>query len=365
MKKKLYILLEDDNEILGNGGGHIMLRQYLPTKKYIDILNKYKIKGTFYIDMAQYLFMLENKSKFDYQLQIKVFKETIKLLLDNGMDIQLHIHSQWLNAQIIDKNIIVTEKWNIGQLAQNEQLKLFKECHSKLEEILKGFGSKEKIISYKAGSWGIQPIKSLHGEFVKNGIKLVLGPVKDLKINKLGINYTEMQINDFPYYVSKNNVNHMGNNDSGLVILPLTETFLGYFDLVRYLVEKSINKIFNPSLDLDLPLFSKNFPNPIKGKDKFRFRFYPFKTHLKINAQKFWYLKKTFNRSYKFLMKNPHKEKIMVIETHTKDFMYNSQDIDKFFSYIFKKYNNIEFITSKKLVKLINEKNIIPKSNDD
>ena len=48
--QKIRILLEDDNEVLGTGLGHSMYRQYLPTKKYINILNKYNAKSTFYID---------------------------------------------------------------------------------------------------------------------------------------------------------------------------------------------------------------------------------------------------------------------------------------------------------------------------
>lgn len=62
MNNKIKIILEDDNEILGNGNGHPVYRQYLPTKKYVELLNKYNIKGTFYIDIAHYLFLNENKS---------------------------------------------------------------------------------------------------------------------------------------------------------------------------------------------------------------------------------------------------------------------------------------------------------------
>ena len=43
-----------------------------------------------------------------------------------------------------------------------------------------------------------------------------------------------------------------------------------------------------------------------------------YRTHMKINSQKFWYLKKTFQRSYKNIIKNNYKYKVIVIETHTK-----------------------------------------------
>ena len=41
MHPKVKILLEDDNEIKGNGSGNPFIRQYLPTKRYLEILKKY------------------------------------------------------------------------------------------------------------------------------------------------------------------------------------------------------------------------------------------------------------------------------------------------------------------------------------
>ena len=36
----------------------------------------------------------------------------------------------------------------------------------------------------------------------------------------------------------------------------------------------------------------------------------------------------------------------MVIETHTKDFRNNFEDIDKFLNYLNKNYNDIEFVSN-------------------
>ena len=50
MNNRIKIILEDDNEILGNGQGHPLRRQYLPTKRYIEILNKYKDNNYIFTD---------------------------------------------------------------------------------------------------------------------------------------------------------------------------------------------------------------------------------------------------------------------------------------------------------------------------
>jgi len=84
----------------------------------------------------------------------------------------------------------------------------------------------------------------------------------------------------------------------------------------------------------------------------------PFKTHLKINAQKFWYLKNTFDRSYKMIKNSEHDYKLLVIETHTKDFKNTFDDIDRFLEYVSSNYLDVEFVTASDIVSDI-EKNIL------
>ena len=134
---KSYLILEDDTEIKGNGLGHPLFRQYLPCKRYVELLEKYSIKSTFFIDMAHYLFIKDNYSFSDFKLQLKIIDDLISLLINKGMDIQLHLHSQWVNAEIIGDEIFVTDKWNISQLKKEERKKLINRSVKVLKSILK------------------------------------------------------------------------------------------------------------------------------------------------------------------------------------------------------------------------------------
>ena len=358
---KIKVLLEDDNEILGNGLGHPVYRQYLPTKKYVEILNKFSIKGTFYIDMAHFLFLQDHKEFKDFDFQAQAIKETIKLLVKNKMDVQIHLHSQWLGAEIKNNHIFVTDKWNIGMLNSEEQIFLFNKAYDALFDILNEFNIKPNLNSFKAGSWGLQPFKTLYDVFCSKGIKLVMGPIKGLKVDKLNVDYTSLHSDSKPYYASKIDINKV-DSEKNIVVLPMTPTYLNWPDFLRYIFEvkflNKINKINN--LDIyDLPEKIKKL-NPLKGKDKLNLGFKPFKTHLKINAQSFWYLKNTFKRSYEFISKSKSDYKLIVIETHTKDFSNNFNDIDKFFKYLRDEYKNIEFVTSSDLVNDIDQKILNP-----
>lgn len=351
MQKKVFILLEDDNEILGNGYGHPTVKQYLPTKEYLKILNKYGIKSSFYIDIAHYIFLKNNEDFDDFRFQAKTIEEVINLLVKFEMDVQLHLHSQWVNAKIINEKIYVTDKWNIGQLTIEEQQNLFTNAQITLKELLKKAGRENTLNSYKAGSWGLQPFNTLYDVFVKNGIRLVMGPIKGLKINSLNINYKAMESDDFPYFANKLDINKI-TDKSEITILPMTPTYLNWVDFIRYILEIKFKKLIGNTFAIDtnsIPDEVKKM-KPLKGKDKLSLSLKPFKTHLKINYQKFWYLRNTFKRSYKKIKKSNRDYKLIVIETHTKDFKSNLNDIDKFFNLIKTKYKDVEFITSRQIV---------------
>lgn len=356
MNNKIKIILEDDNEILGNGNGHPVYRQYLPTKKYVELLNKYNIKGTFYIDIAHYLFLNENKSIQDFKFQAYAIEQTIQLLIKNKMDVQIHLHSQWVNAKVVNSKVEVTNKWNIGQLKPDEQKLLFEKAYHVLSNLLNG--SEGCLNSYKAGSWGLQPFEFLYDVFKDKGIKLVMGPIKGLKVKELNVDYTSLASDYYPFFTNQKDINSI-SGQKDIVVLPMTPTYLNWFDFIRYMYEIKIKSLFQDNKDIDtIDLEAKNLFNPLKGKDKLNISFRPFKTHLKINAQKFWYLKNTFNRSYKMIKKSDHDYKLLVIETHTKDFKNTFDDIDRFLGYIIGNYSDVEFVTTSDIVSDI-EKNIL------
>jgi len=358
---KIKVLLEDDNEILGNGLGHPVYRQYLPTKKYVEILNKFSIKATFYIDMAHFLFLKDHKDFKDFDFQAQTIKETIKLLAKNKMDVQIHLHSQWLGAEIKNNHVFVTDKWNIGMLTSKDQEFLFNKAHDALSEILNELNIKSNLNSYKAGSWGLQPFNTLYDVFLSKGIKLVMGPIKGLKVENLNVDYSNLHSDSIPYFASKDDINNV-DNKKNIVVLPMTPTYLNWPDFLRYIFEIKFLNFTKKNNDLD----KYNVPNfiskikPLSGKDKLNFGLKPFKTHLKINAQKYWYLKNTFRRAYKKIKTSNFEYKLMVIETHTKDFIDTFTDIEMFFKYIKKNYSDVEFVTSSDIVEDINLKKLIP-----
>lgn len=366
-EKKVYILLEDDTEIFGNGTGHVMYRMYLPVVRYVALLKTYNAKSTFYIDMAHWLFLREHSDFQDFHEQAELIEKTILHLLKNQMEVQLHLHSQWANAKILNDIVHVTEKWNIGQLAPQDQKRLFLEGSKRLREIIASSEKQNNFNSFKAGSWGLQPFEALYDDFKDMGVKIVLGPTKGLKLAALDLDYSAMESEITPYYCLKEDINRIGNMEE-LVVIPMTPTYLNWIDLIRYILHVKFTS-FIEKKDKDLDIYG--IPdtilqmNPVANRDSIHSLRMPYKTNLKMNKQPFWYLRKTFKRAYDLVLKNNFDYKLIVLETHTKDFKNVFGDIDKFLSFITKNYKNIEFITTTDLVSHIKEGKLKPLLNRD
>ncbi len=359
---KIFVLLEDDTEIFGNGQGHVMYRMYLPVVRYVEILKKYNAKSTFYVDMAHWLFLRENSEFKDFSLQADLIEKTILHLLENKMEVQLHLHSQWANAKIERGNVYVTEKWNIGQLKEEDQRKMFLEGSKRLQDIIAKAENQNRFNSFKAGSWGLQPFEILYDEFKDQGVKIVLGPTKGLTISTLDLDYTAMESEITPYYCRKDDINRIGDKKE-IAIIPMTPTYLNWIDLIRYVWHvKYRGFVERHDKDMDIygvPEQIKKL-NPIANRDNIHSLRIPYRTNLKMNKQPYWYLKKTFKRAYNLVMKNDCEYKLIVLETHTKDFKNVFDDIDRFLAFLTKSYKNIEFITTSDLVNHINEGKLKP-----
>ena len=365
---KVYVLLEDDTEIFGNGTGHVAFRQYLPVKRYLEILKKHSIKSTFFVDVAHILFLKSKINYSDFRLQVLLFEETLRLIHNAGMDIQLHIHSQFSDAVLIDNQIEVTRKWNIGMIDSDKQKKLFNECYDYLHSTLRKIGSNDQVVAYKAGSWGIQPFSSLYDAFVQKNVSLLLGPSKELKIKNLNIDYGSMENDVFPYFCDKLDVCKIGNRQD-VTVLPLSPTYLRWNDLIRYYLSERIIKKVSKTYHYDVSdeeLQQKTkYSNIFSDVNDLNLTLKPLLSHMKMNSHPLWYLKKTFDRTYRHVLSQNTSSKIIVIESHTKEFLSSFNDIDRFFEYLTTHYKKIEFITASELNYLIKEKVIEPNINCD
>jgi peptidoglycan/xylan/chitin deacetylase (PgdA/CDA1 family) len=167
----LKIFLTYDYELFfGSNAGSVEKCLIEPTKHLLEIGEKYDIHLTFFVDVG-YLIKLEQFA-CDYnnlKQDLEDVKNQIYLMIQNGHDVQLHVHPHW------EKSIYDGKKW-IMNVTGNYKLSDFKD--DKVEAILTRYKLYlenligRKTYAFRAGGWCIQPFDRFNHIFSKLDIKI-------------------------------------------------------------------------------------------------------------------------------------------------------------------------------------------------
>lgn len=168
MKKT--ILTFDYELFLGSDTGDLYNSLIHPTNRILSILNAHQKRGLFFID-STFLTVLKNHSEKHFVL----VKKQIMEMVQNGHDIGLHIHSHWLDAELISEcrwRFKSYERYRLHSLDKDLRHQLVAQAYMLLKNIVSEVNPDYSIDSFRAGGWCIQPFNE----------------IKDL-LKEIGINY--------------------------------------------------------------------------------------------------------------------------------------------------------------------------------
>jgi hypothetical protein len=346
MSKKFCVLIEDDWEVLGNGLGNVAYHQYAPSLVFMKMAKRLGIRLTFMVEVAQQLVYQKTKhTDYNLTLQKKLWDENVILMNQYGFDVQLHLHPQWHNAILKDDYFHLSNVWNIGLYEKDVKASLIRESVTYLESLLRPFDPDYKVIAYKGGSWGLQPSEDLLNSLSENGIRIVMGVRKNMKIPKMGLDYMSLEEGTLPYYPLYKDINKVSDRKEDIVVIPLQPYSPDIFTMaglgidavkMKFSRKDSVRHFYEQHIPGNITSLS-----PLHGRNKLKFGYRPYDTHLKIGNQPFNYLKNSFNNVINRL-KNVDSARIpIVIECHTKQYHTYYRDIEKFLDYVQNQYHDI------------------------
>jgi hypothetical protein len=168
---------------LGTKTGTVRNCLIRPTNDLMLILDKYNIKITVFVDAAYILKMNELKHlhsclKEDYNAVIA----QIITLTENGHDIQMHFHPQWLYSKYTDITgwQLDYKHYKLSDMEDSFLKKKFAESKSLLESI-----TNKAVIAFRAGGFCLATYKNFTSLFSENNIttdsSVLRGAVKKTK----------------------------------------------------------------------------------------------------------------------------------------------------------------------------------------
>jgi hypothetical protein len=168
LKTAKQILLTFDYEpYLGAKTGSAKKCVLEPTEALISILEKYKAKAVFFVDILY----LENLKKHkELSEDLAGIVSQLKRLNEKGHYVFPHLHPHWLDANYIadKKEFSLTDLtfYSVANLETAQIKKLFKESI----EFLKNIGITYEKWGYRAGGWCIQPFHLFKDIFKEENI---------------------------------------------------------------------------------------------------------------------------------------------------------------------------------------------------
>jgi hypothetical protein len=141
-----------------------------PTEQLLAICEKQNIPMTFFMDVGMLLKMYELKEEFpelanDYQAIISQINRMEAL----GCAVQLHIHPHWENATYVNGkwSINVNGCYKLSDFSQADASLIIEKYYHFLQALVQ-----QKITSYRAGGWCIQPFDHVKDTFQRLGVTI-------------------------------------------------------------------------------------------------------------------------------------------------------------------------------------------------
>ena len=357
MAAKLITLIHDDWEIRGNGLGNVAHLQYLPALALMRIAKDAGIALTFMAELGQQLaFRRFAERDRSLALQVRLWEDCTGLMIDEGFDVQPHIHPHWFRGQYRDGFIHVDRNWNLATYEDYERKSILRESFTYLTERMRNVNSDYAINTFKAGSHALQPSKRFLTDLRDEGIRVVLGPRSGMKIlnAEFALDYRAMEEGTLPYYPDLDDINAVGE-DNGLAVLPLT-----YWDMdlrgKAFAVRRKLSLLLRRTHSVDRFPYYGDVPESIRAlnprvdqsESAFVSKFLkPFRTGVNLaGSQSLAELKHALDAMVNRLLQVDAEAVPLVIESHSKDHEGNWETLARFFDYMTVQYGStMEFMT--------------------
>lgn len=196
----------------GNPTGSVEKCMIEPTNRLMELSKKFDAPFTYFVD-AGFLFKLHDLSSYHHELadQHALIADQLIRLIENGNDIQLHIHPHW-ELSTYDNgswNIPQDKGYRLDEFSQVEAHQIFTKYKSHLDQVIN-----RKTIAYRAGGWCVQPFLHIQDAFLKNNIhfdsSVVPGMVFNAGVYQIDFSKAPMDLDAWCFDLDPTQVNRNG-----------------------------------------------------------------------------------------------------------------------------------------------------------
>jgi hypothetical protein len=160
---KNIVLTLDYELFFGTQSGTVANCMTIPMQHIATLLKKYDCRATIFWDVLHFM----RAKELQVVDEVKMIEDSIKRLVLDGHDIQLHIHSHWIDAKFENGkwSFPSYEHYKLQSLNQEMIDKIVTQAVGTIEEL-----TKTKVTTFRAGGWQIEPFDDIRASLAKCGI---------------------------------------------------------------------------------------------------------------------------------------------------------------------------------------------------
>ncbi len=189
----LHLILTLDYEVFGNGSGDVLRDVVEPTNRILDICDRHRAKLTIMFEVAEYWSFMRAEQEGNISLPFSPsgrMRAQAEEALRRGHDVQLHLHPQWIGAELVGGVWSVKNaQWRIADLphglgSEDDPLSItgaMRQGKQSLEEILRPIDPEYRCIAFRAGGFLAQPAESVIQAMKSVGLVADSSVVRGLK----------------------------------------------------------------------------------------------------------------------------------------------------------------------------------------
>lgn len=250
MTPTIYLAFVDDWELSGNGSGEIRELQFRPMRELVKLYNSHGIRGSFNAEVMQQLTFRRFQGKHTELGKLAdEWDDNVRQTLEEGHDIQLHIHPQWSVAEYIDGSWRLTGDWSILKYAPQEARRMLFEGKEYLEQLLIPVDANYRCISFRAGAWCIAPSPHMLNLLAQLEIVFDMSIVGGLRYDTRNINldYTNCDEDFLPYYPVMTDARRISAKVEPIVCIPTNHFYGSRRQVFKHHLRKALAKVIPAS----------------------------------------------------------------------------------------------------------------------
>src|ERR1041385_4541033 len=228
MTPTIYLALTHDWELRGDGSGDIEEIQFAPMRRLLAIYKKFGARTTFLPDVMQQVRFRSLQEKHEnLRRDADRWDEHARAAYAAGHDVQLHLHSQWSDANYDGGKWELKGEWSLLKYDWEEARQMIWDCKNYLENFLRSIDSDYRCLAFRASALALAPSPHMLTSLVSMGIELDVSMAAGVYLNNdtLQLDYRQCEQTFLPYYPRTRDARLVSDKRHPIVCVPLNHFY--------------------------------------------------------------------------------------------------------------------------------------------